>query len=292
MIGWRAKSERERTPRVTDATNRQSGYADVNGGRLYYEVAGEGHPLVLLHAGIADSRMWDDQFEEFAQRYRVVRYDYRGFGKSSPPVDGFSMRADLYELLRQLGIERTYVIGVSMGGGLAVDAAIERPDLVAAVIPTCPGLSGQSEEATPEELAFFEQVEVADKSGDLERVNELEVHLWVDGLSRSPEHVNPAVRAKVREMNGLALQRQHEWEGITTRKLEPPAVGRLGEIKAPTLAIIGDRDLSGVKQAVDLIAAGVPGARKATIINAAHVPNMERPEEYNRLVLDFLGALG
>ena len=277
---------------MTDATRRHSGYADVNGGRLYYEVAGEGHPLALLHAGIADSRMWDDQFEEFAKQYRVVRYDYRGFGKSSVPVDGFSMRADLYELLRQLGIERAYLIGVSMGGGLAVDAAIERPDLVAALIPTCPGLSGQSEDATPEEIAFFEQVETADKDGDLGRVNELEVHLWVDGLSRSPEQVNPALRDKVREMNGLALQRQHEWEGVTTRKLEPPAAGRVGEITAPTLAIIGDRDLSGVKQAVDLIAAGVPGARKATVANAAHVPNMEHPEEYNRIVLDFLGSLG
>lgn len=277
---------------MTDATSRQSGFADVNGGRLYYEVAGEGHPLALLHAGIANSRMWDDQFDVFARQYRVVRYDYRGFGKSSPPVDGFSMRGDLFELLRQLGIERAYLLGVSMGGGLAVDAAIERPDLVAALIPTCPGLSGQSEDATPDEMAFFEQVEAADAAGDLDRLNELEVHLWVDGLGRAPEQVNPAVRAKVREMNGLALRRQHEWEGITTRKLEPPAIGRLGEIKAPTLAIIGDRDLSGVKRAVDLITAGVPGARKATITNAAHVPNLEHPEEYNQLVLDFLGSLG
>ena len=276
---------------MTETSNRQSGFADVNGGRLYYEVAGEGHPVVLLHAGIADSRMWDDQFEEFANHYRVVRYDYRGFGKSSPPVDGFSMRGDLYELLRQLGIERAYLIGVSMGGGLAVDAAIERPDLVAALIPTCPGLSGQSDDGTEEERAFYQQVEEAEKAGEIERVNELEVHLWVDGLSRTPDQVNPAVREKVREMNGLALRRQSEWEGVTTRKLEPPAVGRLGEIAAPTLAIIGDRDLSGVKQAVDLVAANVAGARKATIHNAAHVPNMEHPAEYNQLVLEFLGSV-
>ena len=276
---------------MADATNHQSGYAEVNGGRLYYEVAGTGHPLALLHAGIADSRMWDDQFDEFAKHYRVVRYDYRGFGQSSPPVDGFSMRDDLYELLRHLGIARTYLIGVSMGGGLAIDATIDRPDLVAALIPTCPGLSGQPDDAAPEETAFFEQVEATEKAGDMERVNELEVHLWVDGLSRTPEQVNPAVRDKVREMNGLALRRQGEWEGVTTRKLEPPAYGRLGEITAPTLAIIGDRDLSEVKQAVDLIAAGVPGARKATIHNTAHVPNIERPAEFNRLVLDFLGAL-
>ncbi|HEX6798110.1 MAG TPA: alpha/beta fold hydrolase [Ktedonobacterales bacterium] len=276
---------------MADATNRQSGYADVNGGRLYYEVAGAGHPLVLLHAGIADSRMWDEQFEAFAQHYRVVRYDYRGYGKSSPPVDSFSMREDLYALLRQLGFARASLIGVSMGGGLAVDAAIERPDLVAALIPTCPGLSGQPDDATPEETAFFEQVEATEKAGDMGRVNELEVHLWVDGLSRTPEQVNPAVRAKVREMNGLALRRQGEWAGVTTQKLEPSAYGRLDEIAAPTLAIIGDRDLSEVKQAVDLIAAGVPGARKATIADAAHVPNMEHPAEYNRLVLDFLGAL-
>lgn len=276
---------------MTSLTDHRSGYADVNGGRLYYEVAGEGHPLTLLHAGIADCRMWDDQFETFAQRYRVVRYDYRGFGKSSPPVDGFSMRNDLYALLRQLGIERTYLIGVSIGGGLAVDAAIERPDLVAALIPTCPGISGFEDEATPEETAYFQQVEAADKAQELDRVNELEVHLWVDGLSRTPEQVNPSVRAKVHEMNGLALQRGSEWEGVNTRRLEPPAIGRLGEINAPTLAIIGDRDLSGVKQAVELITAGVPRARKATIHDCAHVPNMEHPAEYNQHVLDFLGSL-
>lgn len=276
---------------MTDTSNHRSGYADVNGGRLYYEVAGEGHPLALLHAGIADSRMWDDQFDEFARHYRVVRYDYRGFGKSSAPVDGFSMRGDLFELLRQLGIERAYLIGVSMGGGLALDAAIERPDLVAALIPTCPGVSGLEEEPTSEEMAYFQQVEAAAEAHDDERLNDLEVHLWVDGLSRAPEQVNPAVRAKVHEMNGLAIQRGSEWEGVEMRKLEPPAIGRLSAITAPTLAIIGDRDLSGVKRAVELIAAGVPGARKATITNAAHVPNMEHPQEYNRLVLEFLGAL-
>ena len=100
-------------------TNVETGYAEINGARLYYEVAGAGQPLALLHAGIADSRMWDDQFAVFAERYKVIRYDYRGFGKSSVPPGPYVFRDDLLGLLRHLGIARASLIGVSMGGGLA-----------------------------------------------------------------------------------------------------------------------------------------------------------------------------
>jgi 3-oxoadipate enol-lactonase len=266
-----------------------TGYADVNGVRLYYEVAGVGHPLVLQHEGIADSRMWDDQFGVFAQRYRVVRYDYRGFGKSDMRPGDFSLRDDLLGLLRSLGIEKTYLLGASLGGSMTIDFALEHPGMVDAIIPVAPGLSGLQ---PPEEENFlFEPIEEAIKAGDLDRANDLEVHLWVDGPNRANDQVDPAVREKIRVMNGDSFKRQDEWTDAKPVPLEPPAVGRLGEIHVPTLVIIGDEDVPHVQRAADAIASGIAGAKKAVMHNTAHVLMMERPEEFNRIVLDFLSSL-
>lgn len=269
----------------------QTGMAEVNGTRLYYEVAGDGHPLVLLHAGIADCRMWDDQFSVFAQRYRVIRYDLRGFGKSDVPPGPYTLRDDLYGLLNFLGIQKTYLIGCSMGGSLAIDFTLEHPDMVSALIPVCAGLGGFEPSDTDAELAYWEQIEAAEKAGDTARVNEMEVHLWVDGLGRAPEEVNPAIRERVREMNGLALAREAEANLAQPQRLDPPAVGRLAEIRVPTLVIIGDQDLSGTQQTADKLASSISGARKVVIHDTAHVPNMEKPDEFNRVVLDFLSTL-
>src|SRR5262245_7129201 len=120
----------------------QSGYADVNGAQLYYEVAGSGPAVTLLHFGLGDSRFWDDQFDVFAARYTVVRYDYRGHGRSSMPPGNYSQRADLDGLLRFLDVQRTALIGVSMGGGLAIDYTIEHPERVSAIVPVAAGLGG------------------------------------------------------------------------------------------------------------------------------------------------------
>ena len=120
------------------------GFAEVNGAKLYYEVMGAGHPLVLLHEGIADSRMYDDQFNAFAQRYRVVRFDLRGFGQSDlPPGDEpVALYEDLYGLLALLGIKKTYVLGMSMGGAIALDFTLAHPVMVDALILVAPGVSG------------------------------------------------------------------------------------------------------------------------------------------------------
>lgn len=269
----------------------QSGMAEVNGAKLYYEMAGEGHPLVLIHAGIADSRMWDDQLALFAQRYRVVRYDLRGFGRSEVPPGPYALRDDLYGLLRFLGIQTTYLIGCSMGGSLAVDFTLEHPEMVDALIPVCAGLSGFEPSATEAEIAYWEEIEAAEKASDIERVNDMEVHLWVDGLGRTPEQVNPSVRQRVHEMNGVALAREAEQDQAQPQRLDPPAAGRLDEIHVPTLVIIGDRDVSGIQQTAEKLATDIPGARKVVIHDTAHVPNMEKPDEFNRVVLDFLSGL-
>ncbi len=122
------------TARDTDRRDRDAGVVEVDGTQLAYEMAGTGHPLVLLHAGIADMRMWDEQMAPFADRYRVIRYDARGFGRSSPAVGPYSPRADLVGLLAALDVERAHLVGLSMGGTVALDAALERPDLISSLV--------------------------------------------------------------------------------------------------------------------------------------------------------------
>src|SRR5258708_1907088 len=119
------------------------GFAAVDGARLYYEIMGAGHPLVLVHAGIADSRMWDDQFAAFAEHFTVVRYDIRGFGKSVMPPGVSSTYRDLHGLLRVLGIERAHVVGLSIGGGIAIDFTLQHPEMVTALVPVASGLGGE-----------------------------------------------------------------------------------------------------------------------------------------------------
>ncbi|MDQ6694742.1 MAG: alpha/beta hydrolase [Chloroflexota bacterium] len=269
--------------------NHTTGYVEVPGARLYYEVAGEGHPLVLLHAGIADNTMWDPQFLLFAEKYRVIRYDTRGFGKSQSEEVSFSNRQDLYALLTHLGVEKAYVLGVSRGSQIAIDFTLEHPETVAALIPVGPGLGGIEEEPTPTEIELFDQTEAAEKAEDWPQVADLDVRLWVDGPDQPSTRVASEVREKVRAMS-LHNYTTHKSQGIP-QPLDPPAHTRLAQISVPTLVIWGDLDLTEVQIAGPALTQGIKGARQAVIHNTAHLPSMEQPAQFNRLVLDFLAGL-
>ena len=269
-----------------------SGFAHVNGTRLYYEMAGEGYPLVLMHGGIMDNTMWDDQFEAFAQRYRVIRYDLRGFGQSDLPAgpEPFSMSKDLRALLAFLSIDRANLLALSMAGSIAIDFTLDFPALVNALVLVAPGVNGFDYESieSEDEKAMFKEIEAAFESNEIERAVELETRAWVDGPHRAPQQVDPVVRKRAYNMN---LQNNRRAAGIvwpTTQKLEPPAFGRLAEIRVPTLLVIGDGDVREQVTLVNTLATKIPGAQKAVMHGVAHVPNMERPAEFNQLVLDFL----
>lgn len=269
-------------------TASQRGFVEVNGARLYYEVAGAGPVVALSHAGIADQRMWDDQFATLAQRYRVIRYDHRGFGQSTLPPGDYTLYDDLHGLLRFLAVERAALVGVSMGGSAILDFALAYPQMVSALVTVGAGVSGFdfNAAATPDEVALEEQIEQAAAAGDFARANDLEAHMWVDGLHRAPEMVNPSVRERVLEMNLPGFLRDDD-DQATRRELDPPANKRLGEISAPTLVIVGDQDVQSIQVVADRLATGIPGARKVVMRDTAHVPNMEQPAEFNRLLLDF-----
>ena len=266
----------------------REGYVPVPGGRLYYQESGAGPAVILMHAGIADHTMWDAQVGPFSGHYRIVRYDLRGFGRSSMPEADFMPHDDLRLLLEHLEIEKPALVGVSVSGGIAVDFAIAHPGGLWALVPVAAGLDGYDWSGDESLARFGAEEKAAIEAGDLDRAVELNVELWVDGPGRGPGDVDPAVRERVRQMQRAIFEKgDPAGEALS---LEPLAIERLDEIRAPTLAVVGDQDVPAIIEITDIIAARVPGARKAIIANAAHVPNMERPEEFNRLVLDFLDA--
>jgi pimeloyl-ACP methyl ester carboxylesterase len=268
----------------------QSGYVEADGARLYYEMAGEGPFLVLVHAGIADRRMWDAQFDILARDYRVLRYDMRGFGKSRMTSAAFSRRGDLLLLLETLDLTRVHLMGCSMGGGAVIDLALEHPDRVASLILVSPAVGGYVYSAPPP--AFVLELIEALKRRDLDRAAELQVRIWVDGPKRAPGAADKKIRDLVREMSRDALVLQAEYFSNTgfvmETPMDPPAIGRLNQITVPALVIVGDCDDDTNHAIARTLEADLPNAAKSVIAGAAHLPNMEKPDEFNRLVLGFL----
>ncbi|HEY7123578.1 MAG TPA: alpha/beta hydrolase [Ktedonobacterales bacterium] len=264
----------------------ETGFVAVEGGRLYYEVAGTGPSLVLVHAGVADCRMWDDQFEVFAERFHVIRYDARGFGKTTSENVSFSNRQDIVDLLRHVGVERTAVLGLSRGGQIALDFTLEHPEMVRALIPVAGAVSGYEDQPTEAELPIFTEYERLEEQKDYEALTDFGVRVWGDGPGQPEGRIAASVRERLREMIANNYQIHHE--EIQPRVLEPPAVSRLGEVSVPTLVLWGDLDYSGTVTAMKTLVQGISGAQQVIFPGVAHMVNMEEPERFNTVVLDFL----
>jgi 3-oxoadipate enol-lactonase len=257
---------------------------------LYAEVAGEGPAVVLVHEGICDSRMWDPQWETFPRSHRVLRYDLRGFGRSPIEAGRFSNARDLIELLELNGLEHAALVGVSVGGRVALEVALARPELVAALVLVGSGLPGH--EWSEEVKAAWEAEETALEAGDLEAAVDVNVRTWVDGPRRRPEDVDARVRDQVAEMQRRAFELQLPvGDSAEEELLVSNLAERLAEIRTPTLVIVGEEDLPDIHAIADRLAREIPGAQRATIANAAHVPSLERPQEFDELVLGFLEAM-
>lgn len=269
-------------------TQSASGYVDVNGGKLYYEVAGEGHPLVLIHAGIANLRMWDDQWEAFTSRYRTIRYDTRGFGKTTSENVTFSNRDDLRALLDHLGVDKAYLMGVSRGGQIATDFTLEYPERVAALITVASGPGGFEAEEPPEQVARFEEMERYEEAGDIENVIRLDLEIWFSGFHRTIDQMPAHL---VQRMVDMGRANYSHTETLTPIPLDPPAVRRLNEINVPALVMWGDLDVAFTLASSAYLADNIPGAKRVIMQGTAHMPNLEKPDEFTHIVLEFLQAL-
>jgi 3-oxoadipate enol-lactonase len=265
----------------------------VPGARLYSVAEGEGPPVVLVHAGIADLRAWDAVVPGLvAAGYRVISYDMRAFGRSATEDVDFSNRADLVGVIDAWGADRVALIGNSRGGQVAIDTAIEFPDRFVALIGVAAGLGGFEGSDTPEETALFEEADALYEvePRDVATIVDLEVRIWVDGPGQPTTRVPSAIREAVRTMNTpLIAPDRVEGRPIV---LEPRAAQRLGELRMPVLAIAGLLDVSGVAGTVRHLEANAPNARAVLLPDVAHMIGMEAPDRLVELVVDFLRPLG
>lgn len=254
---------------------------------LYAEVAGEGPEIVLFHEGICDSRMWDPQWDAFTRSHRVLRFDFRGYGRTPLSRGKHVAAQDVIDLLDEHGFERAAFVGVSLGGRVALEVALAQPNRVSALVLVGSGLPGH--DWSDEMKASWEEEEAEFNKGDLDAAVEVTLRTWVDGPRRKPEDVDAGVRARVGEMQRRAFEHYQEvGDDAEEELLVADVAERLGEIQAPTLVVIGAEDVPDIHAIADKLANEIPGARRATIDNAAHVPSMEHPEEFERLVLGFI----
>lgn len=270
-----------------DKTRIDSDFAAINGAHIFYEIAGEGQPFVMIHAGVADNRQWNNEFGYFADRFRALRYDLRGYGKSEPVEGEFSHLQDLIALLDTLHLDQPLILmGCSMGGGLAMDFSLTNPSKVKALIMVDSGPSGL--ELDVPMPAKFEEVEKAYNEGDLDRVAELETQIWFDGMGRTPTQVNQSMRRLAYAMNRNALAHDAKRLGKRLPDTNTPAAELLGALKIPVLIVVGAHDTPYILAAADHMIEKIPSCRKVIIEDAAHLPNMDHPGEFRKIVTEFL----
>jgi 3-oxoadipate enol-lactonase len=243
---------------------------------LWYDETGEGLPLVLLHEGVVDSRIWKPVVPLLAERHRVIRYDQRGFGRSPRPDGPYSLVDDLVAVLDAAEVESAALAGASRGGNIALAAALDRPERVSALVLLGSGLPGAelSVDWTPEQIARWERAEAAD---DYDAMAELDMEAW------APMGADPELRAMFVE-NAV-------WSNSEDPATEGPIAERVSGITAPTLVVTAGRDVRGINEIGDRLAREIPGAHSAVIQEADHMIPWRTPEELSHLILDFLSDL-
>ncbi|MDP9067420.1 MAG: alpha/beta hydrolase [Actinomycetota bacterium] len=263
----------------------------INGAEVFWESAGEGAAVVLIHAGVADLRMWDDLFGKLSLDFHCIRYDLRGFGRSSFPPGPFSHVDDLEALLDAAGVDSATLAGASFGGGVAVDFTLAHPHRVSRLVLVAAALRGH--EWSEEVRRFGREEEAALDAGDVDAAVELNLKMWVDGPRREPTAVPARTRASIGEMQRNAFEKQiaaYEQTHPPTEvdDVQPPAATRLADIRVPTLVVVGEDDVSDFLEIADRASREIAHARKVVIPGTAHMLTLEKPDEFANHVLRFL----
>jgi 3-oxoadipate enol-lactonase len=265
----------------------ETAFIELEGARIYYEVEGDGHPLLLIHGGLGSLRMWDAQAPVFAERYKVIRYDTRGFGLTETDDVEFTNRGDAVAVLDHVGAESAHVVGQSRGGMIALDLAIDQPHRVDGLVSVAGGVGGYEPEL-PEgtDIPPWDDAEKLWESKDWAALSEFETQVWVDGWGQPPDRVDAELRRLVHGWilsNYLAGKEEGK-----PQPLDPPAAERFTEVRAPMLVLIGEVDEPGSVAAERHLGASVVGAKVVELAGVAHMIHLEQPERFNQLVLDFL----
>jgi len=260
-------------------------YAEVNGTRLYYEVAGQGEPLVLIHGLFLNTKMWDNQYQEFSKQYKVIRYDIRGYGKSSNPKEGvtYSNHADLKALLDYLNIPKAHIVGLSLGGSIAINFTLEYPKYILSLIPVDSSLNGYN--YTKDFLLWITSLFSIAREKSLEAALEAFLDGALFKATMSDPSVAEGMRNLVTSYNGWKLL--HNDPEVDP---DPPSNDRLSEITCPVLVVVGEYDILDFQGITDKIASTVPNARKCVIKGVGHMSNIEDHETFNKEILSFLSS--
>jgi len=272
-----------------DTIEAATGVADVNGTGLYYEIAGSGDPIVLIHGTCGDRRYYDDQFKTFAKSHKVLRYDVRGFGKSSLPVEGiaYSDPDDLKALLQYLGISKAHTAGYSMGSGIAVDFVLTYPEMSNSLIAVGPWVNGYNSPSVEEILKVFEEIPPILREGGTKAAAE---HI-INAPIYNPQMISSNTKHRITEII-YDFPFWHSANNDPRRHIDPSAVQQLDRICLPTLIITAEYDIEACREIADLMKQEIPNAKKADIPDATHFMLMEEPETFNRIVVDFLNHIG
>ena len=262
-------------------------FITVSGASIWAEAAGTGPAVVFLHAGVADSRMWDAEFNALQATHRVVRLDLRGFGRSQLVAEKFSFHGDVAAVMESLHVDRATLVGCSFGSNVALDVALAHPERVERLVLVSPSVGDGND--SPGIRAFAEREEEALGRGDLDGATEENLRTWVDGPHRAPGEVDADVRRLVGTMQHQAFENPTP-DGVKLDRVIPPARVRLGEIKVPTLIVAGSLDLDHVLGVARRLKAGIPGARLEMIEGTAHMPTLEEPRRWQSLLVDFLDS--
>ena len=256
--------------------------------------AAAGPPLVCLHAGVTDRRLWAPQREALGASHRVVAYDRRGFGETRLPPAGsreaFSQVGDLLRVLDALQLDRAVLIGCSQGGRIAIDAALAHPQRVRALVLVAAAVTGAPQidlPYAPLTQARVEAYEAAEQRGDQTALNELEAQFWLDGPEEPTGRVGGALRELFLSMNAIALASGSPGEEIAAAS----AWERLEAISVPTLVVWGTCDFEHLRMRMRELVRRIPGAVPFVVDGAAHLPSLEQPAIFNRELARFLGTL-
>lgn len=262
---------------------------DVNGASIHFETDGDpsAPALLLIHAGIATLRMWDPIVPALAKDHHVIRFDCRGFGETTTQDVEFSNRADAIAVLDHVNVDRATVVGCSRGGLIALDLAVEYPQRIAGVVTIGAGVSGFPDtELTPDEDELIDRMDVAFEQAEWETLNRLEVELWAFGPRRDRGGLDPDFMRTAYQLNQPNLA--HVEEKPTPVPLDPPAYDRLVDVAVPALVMVGEHDLSEVLVAYEYQLAALPDADAARFPDTAHLPSVEQPEEFERVLCRWL----
>ena len=266
----------------------QSFTVSTGAARIYGVHAGSGPALVLLHAGVADHRMWRDQITALSDRFHVIAYDRREYGRTDSPDEPFLHIDDLATVLAHLDIGPAILVGCSQGGRVAIDFALAHPGRVPALVLVSSDITGAPSGQVPKGVeALSEALDAAEEAGDLDRVNAIEAHLWLDGPLSAEGRVTGAVRDLFVDMNGIALRKLPIYE----ERFAPNAYDRVAELSMPTLLISGALDFDYVRARHAHLARMLPNARSVEFPGTAHLPNLEEPALFNEHLLTFLESL-